>query len=367
MIAERTRGRRQDPVVQEVLRVALYQLFWLDRIPDHAAVNDAVQLCRDAGLSRQGGFVNAVLRGCLRERAQVQSALEALRISDPALAWSHPDWLVDRWRSAWGGEMTQRLLQWDNLPAPVWVRVNTLRTSPGALVDRWKGEGVESRGVDFPWAPAGLVFELGAHPPLATLPSFTEGGFYVQDPSTLLSVRDLDPQPGECVLDACAAPGGKATFIAQQMENAGRIVAHDAVASRLELIRQNRDRLGIRNLEITAELPFAEARFDRILVDAPCSNTGVLRRRVESRWRLDAAELPRLADRQFEILRDAAARLKEGGTLVYSTCSLEREENQDVVERFLAGAPEFRLEGDRQLHPVQDGVDGAYSARLKRR
>lgn len=367
MIAERTRGRRQDPVVQEVLRVALYQLFWLDRIPDHAAVNDAVQLCRDAGLSRQGGFVNAVLRGCLRERAEVQSALEALRTSNPALAWSHPDWLVERWRKTWGGDVTRRLLQWDNRPASVWVRVNTLRISAASLVERWKAEGVEVRAVDFPWAPSGLVFELGSHPPLASLPSFAEGGFYVQDPSTLLSVRDLDPQPGERVLDVCAAPGGKATFMAQQMENSGAIVAHDAVAARLGLIRENRDRLGIRNLEITAELPSAEARFDRVLVDAPCSNTGVLRRRVESRWRLDAAELPRLADRQLEILRTAAAWLKEGGTLVYSTCSLEREENRDVVDRFLAGAPEFCLEGDRQLHPVQDGVDGAYSARLKRR
>lgn len=367
MIAERTRGRRQDPVVQEVLRVALYQLFWLDRIPDHAAVNDAVQLCRDAGLSRQGGFVNALLRSCLRERADVQSALEALRTSNPALAWSHPAWLVDRWSKTWGAEVTQRLLQWDNLPAPVWVRVNTLRISPDSLMDRWKAEGVEARAVDFPWTPPGLVFELGSHPPLASLPSFNEGGFYVQDPSTLLSVRDLDPQPGESVLDVCAAPGGKACFMAQWMGNSGRIVAHDAVASRLELIRQNRERLGIGNLEIVAELPSAEVRFDRILVDAPCSNTGVLRRRVESRWRLNAEELPRLAERQLGILRNAAARLKEGGTLVYSTCSLEREENRDVVDRFLAVEPEFRLEGDRQLHPVPDGVDGAYSARLKRR
>lgn len=366
LVARRTNGRQQEPLVEILLRLGLYQIFWLDRIPDHAVVHDAVQLCRQAGLSRQAGFVNAVLRSCLRERADLREALVALRSSDPSTGWSHPAWLVDRWRGALDPAALLRLLEWNNTPPAVWARVNTLRTTPDQLATRWAGEGVIAHARPADRFPEGLVFELKEHPPLGTLSSFTAGGFYLQDPSTLLAVQELGPQPGETILDACAAPGGKTTFIAQRMANTGRIVAHDPSSSRLELLSENCARLGVTNVEATAVLPLDAPEFDRILVDAPCSNTGVLRRRVESRWRLQPEELPRLADRQFEILREAARRLKPGGRLVYSTCSLDTMENRAVVDRFLAEVPGFCLESDRQLHPVTDAVDGAYVARLRK-
>lgn len=367
LIARRSAGRDQEPVVREALRLAFYQLFWLDRIPDHAAVHDAVQACREAGRSRQSGFVNAVLRGSLREREAVRRLLDDLRRTDPATGWSHPAWLVDRWRAALGPGALQRLLEWNNTPPGVSVRVNTLRTTPEALAARWEGEAVSAAPRRVAWAPFAAVFDLREHPPLATLPSFRDGGFYVQDPSTLLAVALLDPQSGERLLDACAAPGGKTTLMAQLQAGTGVLVAEDAAASRLDLLRENCGRLGAERVEIGRPSGSREAEFDGILVDAPCSNTGVLRRRVESRWRLTAAELPLLAERQVTLLQAAGARLKAGGRLVYSTCSLEPEENRAVVDRFLSGAPEFVLEVDRQLHPVSDGVDGAYAARLRKR
>lgn len=366
MIARKTGGRRQEGFVEDLLRLGLYQLFWLDRVPDHAVVNDTVQLARNARLTRQAGFVNAVLRSCLREREELRVALDALRATDPATGWSHPEWLVRHWRETLDAPALLRLLEWNNTPPSVWARVNTLRTTPEALAARWTAEGVVFRRRDVDWAPESIVFELESHPFLPTMPSFAEGGFYVQDPSTLLAVRELDPRPGEAVLDVCAAPGGKTTCCAQWMSDSGRIVAHDPEEARLDLLRENCVRLGVTCVEAVTMMPPEESVFDRILVDAPCSNTGVLRRRVESRWRLRAEELDALASRQFTILAEAALRLRPGGRLVYSTCSLEPVENRAVVDRFLAEVPGFRLDAERQLHPVTDAVDGAYVARMTR-
>jgi 16S rRNA (cytosine967-C5)-methyltransferase len=210
------------------------------------------------------------------------------------------------------------------------------------------------------WTGENLMFELKAHPALASLESFRKGWFYIQDPSTLLAVRELDPHPGEVILDLCAAPGGKATFIAQLMNNEGRIVAHDNVPDRLKLVTENCQRLGMVNVVLATptELNLERKPFDRILVDAPCSNTGVLRRRVDLRWRIQPDEIERLRTTQLDLLQKSAARLKPGGTLVYSTCSLEPEENTEQVQQFLATQPSFKLERERQLLPFADGVDG---------
>ncbi|MFM2294937.1 MAG: hypothetical protein RLZZ350_1350, partial [Verrucomicrobiota bacterium] len=214
------------------------------------------------------------------------------------------------------------------------------------------------------WTGDNLAFELQSHPPLAFLKSFLAGGFYIQDPSTLLAVCALDPQPGETILDLCAAPGGKTTFIAQLMNNTGKIIAHDT-PERVKLITENCTRLGVTNVEAVSTFNFQLSTFDRVLVDAPCSNTGVLRRRVDLRWRVTAEEIARLRATQVDLLALAASMLKPGGVLVYSTCSLEPEENSSVVKDFLAEHPQFKLESERQLTPFTDTVDGAFVARLK--
>jgi 16S rRNA (cytosine967-C5)-methyltransferase len=227
------------------------------------------------------------------------------------------------------------------------------------------------------WIEENLVFELKTCPPLAGLASFQQGLFYVQDPSTLLAPKELDPRPGETVLDLCAAPGGKLSYLAQLMGNQGRLVAYDTAPDRVKFILQNCARLGISCVS-TLEPPgpgdpaagplgglgAASTRFDRILVDAPCSNTGVMRRRVDLRWRIRPEDIQRLRGVQADLLRQAAALLRPGGRLVYSTCSLEPEENQEVVAQFLGRHPGFTLEHERELLPFADAVDGTYLARL---
>lgn len=366
LIARKTPGRTQKAALQDLLRLGLYQIFWLDRIPNHAAVHETVEMAKHSGFGPQAGFLNAVLRGYLREADETRRALDELKRTQPALGWSHPDWLVNRWQDRLGADATQRLLEWNNTPPRTFARVNTLRTAAGKLVEKWRDENVDYDFVTRDWTGENLIFELKSHPPLPRLESFRLGWFYIQDPSTLLAVRELDPQPDETILDLCAAPGGKTTFIAQLMNNRGRIVAHDIAGERLQLIQENCTRLGVTCVEPTATLDSRSATFDRILVDAPCSNTGVLRRRVDLRWRIQPREIERLRATQLELLRSAAKQLKPGGVLVYSTCSLEPEENAEVVKQFLAMQAGFRLERERELTPVTDPVDGAFSARLVR-
>jgi len=370
LIARKTAGRTQKSLLQILLRLGLYQLFWLDRIPDHAAVNDSVQLARELGFGPQSGFVNALLRGCLRERANLERQLHDLQHSQPHLGYSHPQWLCDRWAQRWGPEKLRALLEWNNAPPPLFVRVNTLRTTPEKLAAQFQSEGVLCQPRAFDWTSRDLVFELKSHPALTTLASFRHGSFYVQDPSTLLAVLELGPQPGEAVLDLCAAPGGKATFIAQLMQDRGLVTAEEADTERSRLLRENCDRLGLTCVQIARPAPTTKSEgaevFDRILIDPPCSNTGVMRRRVELRWRVQPAEIERLRGVQLALLGRAAPRLKPGGTLVYSTCSLEPEENSGVVQQFLSAQPAFRLEAERTLTPLTEGVDGAYVARLRK-
>jgi 16S rRNA (cytosine967-C5)-methyltransferase len=361
LIARKTAGGRpQKTALQILLRLGLYQMFWLDRIPDHAAVHETVQLARELGLGAQAGFVNAVLRGYARERTNTRQQLEELKVREPATGWSHPAWLVARWTTRWGAEQTSRLLAWNNTPARAFARLNTLHTDAPRLLAGWRAESVVATAGCWAWVPENTVFELESHPPLASLATFQQGWFYVQDPSTLLAVHLLDPQPGESVLDLCAAPGGKTSYLAQRMGNTGCLMACDLAAARLPRLRDNCARLGI-NCTIQ-ETPPPELRFDRVLVDAPCSNTGVLRRRVDLRWRLQPEGLPRLNATQLGLLDRAKQALRPGGTLVYSTCSLEPEENRAVVDAWLVREPGMRLVCERELLPFHDGVDGAYVA-----
>lgn len=368
LIARKTQGRTQNLTLQLLLQLGLYQLFWLDRIPNHAAVHETVELAKSLGFGPQSGFVNAVLRGYLRERDQTVTALQQLKQQDPALGHSHPQWLVDRWLARYGAAKTSTLLDWNNMAPATFARLNTIKADATTLKRNWEQEEVEFAERKWDWTGEDLAYELLSHRSLALLRTFKEGFFYIQDPSTLLAVRQLDPQPGEAVLDLCAAPGGKTTFICQLMRNRGRIVAQDNQADRLGLIQENCQRLGATCVSVSfapnAAEPSPMEKFDRILVDAPCSNTGVLRRRVDLRWRIRPEEIVRLSATQFEILERAALRLKAGGTLVYSTCSLEPEENNQVVKRFLNAHPQFKLQSERQLLPFEEGVDGAYVAKL---
>jgi 16S rRNA (cytosine967-C5)-methyltransferase len=422
LINQKTPGRTQKPALRNLLRLGLYQIFWLDRIPNHAAVHETVEQAKHSGFGPQAGFVNAVLRGYLREFDATKILLAELKTSQPHLGYSHPEWLVSRWQKRWGAQKTAQLMEWNNTPPKTFARINTLKfgrdelresqtpsssrheeaqissdggrarhsvraasgsetlgahgvTRPtflkdtGELLTQWRDENVEYDFVRRDWFEENLVFELKSHPPLAKLPSFREGFFYIQDPSTLLAVHELKPQPGETILDLCAAPGGKLTYLAQLMRNDGRLVAHDTFPDRLKLIQENCARLGITCAEtvLPSTLDSRPSTLDRVLLDAPCSNTGVMRRRVDLRWRIRPEELDRLRVTQLDLLRQAAAHLKPGGTLIYSTCSLEPEENEEVVREFLDAETGLRLETQRELLPFTDATDGAFVARLRKK
>jgi 16S rRNA (cytosine967-C5)-methyltransferase len=369
LIAQKTASRQQNAGVQNLLRLGLYQIFWLDRIPPHAAVHETVELAKREGFGPKSGFINAILRGYLREFDATKKALADLKTSNPAIGHSHPQWLVEKWQKRFGEERTRQLLEWNNAPPKTFARVNILKTDAGKLLEKWRAEDVEYdfTRLNFLADLENTVLELKSHPPLASLESFQNGWFYIQDPSTLLAPLELIPQAGEAILDLCAAPGGKATFIAQQMNNNGKIVAGDVSEDRLKLIQENCQRLGVTCVETVGVQALAySAMFDRILIDAPCSNTGVLRRRVDLRWRVSPEEILRLQKAQLDLLKVATPMLKPDGTLVYSTCSLEFEENSTVIQEFLRAHPDFKLECERELLPFADNVDGAYVARLKK-
>ncbi len=368
LIARQTGGRTQKSALQILLRLGLYQIFWLDRIPDHAAVHETVELGKRLGFGPQAGFLNAVLRGYLRTRAETRKLLLELKTSEPSLGYSHPEWLVERWKKIFGDESVNRLLDWNNTPPKTFARRNSLKADAETLAARWRAEEVEAIPVECDWIEPGTVFEIKTSPPFKELPSFRDGCFYIQDPSTLLAVHMLDPQPGEAILDLCAAPGGKTALIGQWMGNQGRLVAHDAFVDRLDLLRENAARLGVTEVEVTSSLDAeASAAFDRILIDAPCSNTGVMRRRVDLRWRIRPSDLEALRRTQIGLLKVAAPLLKPGGVLIYSTCSLEPEENRGTVEPFLSAHADFELQNERALLPFMAGVDGAYVAALRKR
>ena len=340
-----------DPETRAILRLGLYQIFHMRTAP-HAAVNETVALSE-----RARGLVNAILRRALREQEVLEAALATAPIT---VRTSHPEFLVARWQAHFGTAATDQLCTWNNQPADVHVRANTLKVTVGELL-RGTPDAEPSPAHPLMLKVRSLPFSWIAH-----------GLCYVQDPSTLLACDLLAPQPGERVLDACAAPGGKTSYLAQLMDNEGRIVACDLYESRVARLRENLHRLGVRNTQILvhdcrqAGEPLEPASFDRILVDAPCSNTGVLRRRVDVRWRLSDEDFLRMPAQQLALVRRTATLLRPGGTLVYSTCSLEPEENERLVEQALAAVPGLRFIESRRTLPFVDAVDGAFAAKFTR-
>ena len=343
-----------DVDLRDVLRLGLYQLF-IAKTPEHAAVNETVNLAS----KRQRAIVNAILRSATRDQ---HSLLKKLKAQPLDVRASHPKFLIERWEKQFGADATAALCQWNNRPPPIYARTNQLKIDRESFLERYRDAGTlpnSSNFVELP-SPADVL---------------QEGDCYVQDPSTALACEQLRPQPGEKILDACAAPGGKTSYVAELMQNRGLLLACDRDPERLRLLDENLIRLGVRitktvrqdwtTTAIAKEI-LSEAPFDRILVDAPCSNTGVMRRRVDVRWRLKPADFLRMQARQIEIVRSIVPLLKPNGILVYSTCSLEREENEDVVRELTGRMSILRLEKERSSLPFRENFDGTFAARLCR-
>jgi 16S rRNA (cytosine967-C5)-methyltransferase len=349
------RTSRIETNVREILRLGLYQVLIL-KTPEYAAVHETVALAPQ----KQRPIVNAILRAATRQRSELlaRSCAQPLTVRT-----SHPQFLVERWRQHFGADQAEELCKWNNAPARIYSRINRLKIDPGTFLQLYPDSRPVPDNSDF--------VQLNSLPAAA----LELGHCYIQDPTTVVACELLDPKPGEKILDACAAPGGKTTYLAQLMQDRGTIIACDRDAQRLQIVNDNVARLGATIIHavhhdwLREDLPRGTASiepFDRVLVDAPCTNTGVMRRRIDVRWRLQPADFSRMADEQFIITRTALRLLKPGGVLVYSTCSLEPEENEKVVRRLLSELPGLRLEAERVSLPFRDGFDGAFAAKLSK-
>ncbi len=326
-----------DHASRDLLRLGFYQIFLLET-PQHAAVFETVEL----GGRRNRGLINGVMRAALRRREELRAAAESAPL---AIRFSHPEFLIERWKNNFGADNATLLCQWNNHPAPIYARVNRLRKASDET-----------------------FLQLNE----ISTDALARGEYYIQDPSTAVACELLDPQPNETILDACAAPGGKSAYLAELMGNSGTLFACDRDPVRLDLLKENLKRLGVANTTVVRQdwkdsslaLELRDRKFDRILVDAPCTNTGVMRRRVDVRWRLRPDDFTRMPEQQLFILRAVLPLLKPAGALVYSTCSIEAEENEQVVRHLLAEFPGLRLEEERSIFPWRDHLDGAFAAKF---
>lgn len=391
-------GLRSLPVpIRNALRLGLYQIDYLDRIPARAAVSESVNLAKRYGHRGTAGLVNAVLRNILTSLRPDFPSVNDDPIGHISAVYSHPPVLVERWLRRYGLDMTIVFCEYNNEVPRLVARANGLACSPGALEQALAAEGRETR----PGRYFDECFEVLGGGDVTTLRCFEQGFMQVQDESTLAAVRLLDPKPGEEIIDMCAAPGGKTTYIADRMKGQGSVRAFEISPKRARMLTANLTRLGIQNCEVLCGDATAEvtAPANGILVDAPCSGTGTLGRRIDSRWKFDlhsrervrqhVEELQRIhprqifahhASRQLKLLMNAAELVREGGRIVYSTCSLEPEENEHVVVNFLKKHPDFAVEdatpyvpgmfvdgGFLRILPHKHAIDGAFAVRLVRK
>ncbi|MCX5907150.1 MAG: 16S rRNA (cytosine(967)-C(5))-methyltransferase RsmB, partial [Deltaproteobacteria bacterium] len=361
--AARSPQKKVNPRLLDLLRLATYQILFLDRVPNSAAVNESVLLARSVFHDEKiVKFVNAILRAIARNQGKVDfPPFSGQPVEYIIQALAHPRWMVERWVTQFGPEMARNFCQANNRRPPFTIRTNLLKISRPALTEKLAAFGFPSFST--PFVPEGLI--LTELPSLAGDDLFAQGMYFVQDEASQAIAHLVDPQPGEKVLDACAAPGGKTTHLAQRMENQGLIVALDLTEAKVRHIRENCSRIGIAIVEAlradaTKPLPLSGGRlFDRILVDAPCTGLGILHRNPEVKWRRRPEDSRRLQALQLAILNNVASYLKPGGILVYSTCTVTPEENDQVVETFLQKHPAFQPEDlhslvPQQLHPLLD-------------
>ncbi len=372
-------------IVKGVLRTAIYQILFLDRVPDSAICNESVKLTKKYANQRTANFVNGVLRNIIRNKDNIGFPKEDNLLEYLSIKYSHPLWLVDLWLNSYGAEFTKELLKSNNKVPPLTIRVNKLKTSKEDLLNLldlsniswnmglYNNEAISIKGISS----------------LENLDLFKKGYFQIQDESSMLASKILDPKPGDVVIDVCSGPGGKATHIAEIILDDGVIIARDIYSHKLKLIKENARRLG--STSIKAELFNANnidksliAKADAVLVDAPCSGLGLVRRKPDLRWKKTLEDISKLSKIQLKILNNASLYVKKYGTLVYCTCTLSKKENIDLIKKFLRGNNLFVLddiskflpknleapnkqEGYVELYPNIHATDGFFIARMVRK
>lgn len=386
---------KMDDIILNILRLGVYQLKYMDRIPDSAACNESVKLAKKNGLTRYSGFVNAVLRNMVRNPVSMElkipeplsgdsvlpvdgvlsgelgdGVLSEKYLQEIGVALSYPDWLVRKWVLDYGAAKAISLMKAGNQPADFTIRVNTLKIGRDELIKTLKSEGINSR-IGRHSNNSIIIDNIGNSGGVERLKSFKDGMFYVQDESSLIAIENLCPLPGETIIDLCSAPGGKSTYIAELMENKGVIHSGDLHSGRLKLVNESASRLGISNIKTqiwdAAILnPIFKNIADKVLIDAPCSGLGVIRRKPEIKWTSSRSAISSLAEIQLQILIIGAEYVKSGGQLMYSTCTLSEEENGHVVQNFLKRRSDYKYEASKTLFMDTDNTDGFFFAKFIR-
>ncbi|SKC87220.1 16S rRNA (cytosine(967)-C(5))-methyltransferase RsmB [Maledivibacter halophilus] len=368
--------------ILNILRLGLYQIIFLQKVPDSAAVNESVKLAKKVNF-RLSGFVNGILRSYLRVKDRISFPnYDENPISFLSVKYSHPEWLVKKWLNDYGLEFTEKLLEANNKSPNLTVRANTLKISREALIKKLNEEGISCRKGNL--AREALIVE-SMNNSLDKLDSFNKGLFQVQDESSMLVSHILDPLEGEFIIDVCSAPGGKSTHIAQLMNNKGRILSRDIHRHKLDLVKANSRRLGITIIESEQynALKLDDNLIglaDKVLVDAPCSGFGIIRRKPEIKYLKEPKDIIELSKLQIEILKVSSKYVKNGGILIYSTCTIQDEENEKIIRKFLEENGEFTLidikddlphnirpeEKYLQLYPHISNTDGFFICKMKK-
>lgn len=374
--------KKIEPIILEILRIGVYQVVLMDKIPDSAAVNESVKLAKKYSHSGSAKYVNGLLRNVSRNKDSIreidlEDKKEYLRIK-----YSHPEWMINRWLGEFGEEFTEDLCRANNTRPKLNIRINTLKIKREQLKSILESKGYIVSNTNY--ASDGLIIENPQG--IIDTEEFKDGFFIIQDESSMLVSQILDPKEGSLVLDLCSAPGGKTTHIAQKMNNHGKILARDIYEHKLKLVQENSNRLGIDIIK-TEKFDSIELdenlieKVDYALIDAPCTGLGMIRRRPEIKWNRTENDIANMSDIQYKILKNASKYLKPGGTLVYSTCSIEREENIDIINKFISENEDFKLvsvdnlldskenvstakDGYIELFPHIHGTDGFFVAKL---
>lgn len=355
----KTKVKKMKPLIRELMRLSVYQIMYMDGVPDAAVCNEAVKLARKRGFSGLSGFVNGVLRSVARGWKDVTFQNESVR-------YSVPEWIIDGWNADYGRDVTEKMLEAFMQPAKITVRTNTQKCTPEELKDRLSQEGVTVEAIE----GISYAFALSGFDYLAGLGSFQDGWFYVQDISSMTVAHAADPKKGDYIIDVCAAPGGKSSHLAELLDGSGMVEARDLTEYKVGLIEENILRYDLHNMKAVQQdaTLFDEAsveKADILICDLPCSGLGVIGRKSDIRYKMTAERAHDLAVLQQEMLDTVWKYVKRGGKLIYSTCTIHKEENEDNVAAFLQKHPQFTLVEQRQIFPME-GSDGFFVAKMIR-
>lgn len=365
---------KMKPVIRNILRMSVYQLKYMDSVPASAACNEAVKLARKRGFSSLSGFVNGVLRNISRNLDQIAFPDEKTQpVESLSVRYSMPEWIVKQWITAYGQEQTKNMLAAFLTEAPITIRTNLLKITPDALAAKLEEEGVTVRKLDQEgYEKLSYAFAISGYDYLNGLAAFREGLFYVQDISSMMVAEYAEVKDEDFVIDVCAAPGGKSIHLAEKLHGTGCVVARDLTETKVELIRENVDRhqlTNVRPVQMDASLLDKDSveKADVLIADLPCSGLGVLRKKADIKYNMKEEQQQELIVLQRKILETVCTYVKHGGTMIYSTCTIHRGENEENVRWFIENHKEFELEEMQQIFPGEQLGDGFFIAKLIRR